>query len=344
MDGPVFHNLGASAGWELAGVLAAGVEYLRLLTEAGLGSAESLRQIGFRLAADDDQFMTIAKFRAARLLWGRVAEAMGQPDSGGVRLHAVTSLPMMTQRDPWVNMLRTTVAAFGAGVGERDTVRVLPFDAAIPGGYPGVQQGSPGASPGTRSYCFWRSRISDGSVTPQAVPGTSKTSPKPLLSRPGRISSRSRSGADSAWLATSSSTGSNRWRVTAQPTSRIGVPPSPGSTSSPNLAEPALPQFDSIPSEITQAVERYASPFEALRNRSDMHLERTGARPRMLLLPLGPLSEHNIRATFAVNLLASGGIEAVNPGTVGASGVSDVLTGDRGGRVRDRLPVRRGVG
>lgn len=96
----------------------------------------------------------------------------------------------------------------------------------------------------------------------------------------------------------------------------------------PNLAEPALPQFDSIPSEITQAVERYASPFEALRNRSDMHLERTGARPRMLLLPLGPLSEHNIRATFAVNLLASGGIEAVNPGTVGASGVSDVLTGE----------------
>ena len=48
-------------------------------------------------------------------------------------LHAVTSAPMMTRRDPWVNMLRTTLAAFGAGVGGADTVQVLPFDVAIPG-------------------------------------------------------------------------------------------------------------------------------------------------------------------------------------------------------------------
>ena len=39
-------------------------------------------------------------------------------------------------------------------------------------------------------------------------------------------------------------------------------------------------------------------------------------------MPLGPLAEHNIRATFASNLLASGGIEAVNPGTVDADGVA----------------------
>ena len=43
----------------------------------------------------------------------------------------------------------------------------------------------------------------------------------------------------------------------------------------------------------------------------------------MLLLPLGPLAEHNIRTTFAANLLASGGIEAVNPGTVDAAGVAE---------------------
>ncbi len=53
-------------------------------------------------------------------------------------LHAVTSAPMMTQRDPWVNMLRTTLAAFAAGVGGADTVLVQPFDAAIPGGLPGT--------------------------------------------------------------------------------------------------------------------------------------------------------------------------------------------------------------
>ena len=46
----------------------------------------------------------------------------------------------------------------------------------------------------------------------------------------------------------------------------------------------------------------------------------------MLLLPLGPLAEHNIRATFATNLLASGGVEAVNPGGVDAAGVADVVS------------------
>jgi methylmalonyl-CoA mutase len=61
---------------------------------------------------------------------------------------------------------------------------------------------------------------------------------------------------------------------------------------------------------------RYAADFEALRDRSDAHVRHTGSRPKVLLLPIGPLAEHNIRTTFAVNLLASGGIETVNPGTV----------------------------
>src|SRR5262249_10787323 len=68
VDGPAFHNLGANATWELAGSVAAAVAYLRLLADAGIPVAQALRQISFRLAADDDQFMTIAKMRAARQL------------------------------------------------------------------------------------------------------------------------------------------------------------------------------------------------------------------------------------------------------------------------------------
>ena len=79
VDGPALHNLGASASWELAGAVAAGVAYLRKLEEAGLSVPDSLRQISFRLAADDDQFMTVAKFRVMRRLWARVAEVVGDP-------------------------------------------------------------------------------------------------------------------------------------------------------------------------------------------------------------------------------------------------------------------------
>ena len=81
VDGPAFHNLGASASWELAGAVAAGVAYLRLLGEAGLSLPDALRQISFRLAADDDQFMTVAKFRVLRRLW---AALVRRERSGGV--------------------------------------------------------------------------------------------------------------------------------------------------------------------------------------------------------------------------------------------------------------------
>ena len=78
----------------------------------------------------DEQFPSIAKLRAARRLWARVLELSGaQP--GTMRQHAVTSRPMMSTFDPWVNMLRTTVAAFAAGVGGADAVTVLPFDGPL---------------------------------------------------------------------------------------------------------------------------------------------------------------------------------------------------------------------
>jgi methylmalonyl-CoA mutase len=98
----------------------------------------------------------------------------------------------------------------------------------------------------------------------------------------------------------------------------------------PNLGEPALPQNDSLYSPLAAGkLVRYAVEFEALRDRSDVYLDRTGTRPQVLLLPLGPLAEYNIRTSFASNLLASGGIEAVNPGTVEADGVEKAV-GDAG--------------
>jgi methylmalonyl-CoA mutase len=89
----------------------------------------------------------------------------------------------------------------------------------------------------------------------------------------------------------------------------------------PNLAEAPLPQPNP-----SNAVKRYAADFEALRDRSDAYLEANGARPIALLLPLGPLAEHNLRAAFTANLLAAGGVESVNPGTVVATSVAQAVS------------------
>ena len=130
VDALPYHEAGSSDGQELGCALATAVAYLRALTDAGLPVEQAAGQLEFRLAATADQFGTIAKLRAARRLWARVAEVCGAPGVA-VPQHAVTSATMMTRRDPWVNMLRTTLACFAAGVGGADAVTVQPFDAAI---------------------------------------------------------------------------------------------------------------------------------------------------------------------------------------------------------------------
>ena len=124
-DGRAIHAAGGSEAQELAYVLATAVLYLRVLEGAGHSVDAARRMIFFRLAADADQFLTIAKFRALRKLFARVEQACGlQPEP--IFIAAETAWRMMTQRDPWVNVLRTTMAAFAAGLGGADSVTVLP--------------------------------------------------------------------------------------------------------------------------------------------------------------------------------------------------------------------------
>jgi methylmalonyl-CoA mutase len=329
VDGPAFHDLGASASWELAAAIGAGVEYLRLLGAHGITEADALRQIGFRFAADDDQFMTIAKLRAARQVWARVAEVVGAPDAGDATVHAVTSLPMMAQRDPWVNMLRTTVAAFAAGVGGADTVQVHAFDAAIPGGLPGTATTfTRRMARNTQLLLLEESHVgrvldpAGGSWfvedLTRALADQAWTHFREIEARGGFVAARDfvaeqlgrvhDARADDVAHRRTALTGVNEY---------------------PNLAEAPLPANPAIQAEPQQdsstTVRRYGAAFEALRDRSDAYLAAHGARPKALLLPVGPLAEHNIRTTFAANLLASGGVEAVNPGTIDADGVANAV-------------------
>ena len=84
----------------------------------------------FRLAADADQFLTMAKFRAARKLWARVELACGLSPKP-LLVTAETAWRMMTQRDAYVNLLRTTIAVAAAGLGGADAITVLPHTAPL---------------------------------------------------------------------------------------------------------------------------------------------------------------------------------------------------------------------
>lgn len=323
VDGPAFHNLGANATWELAAGVAAAVSYLRVLTEAGMPIGRALQQISFRFAADDDQFMTIAKFRAARNLWARVAEVVGDPDAGAAVIHAETSLPMMTQRDPWVNMLRCTLAAFGAGVGGADSLLVFPFDVAIDGGFPDTATSfARRIARNTQLLLLEEShvgRVLDPAGGSWFVEDLTARLAEQAWQHFQAIEAHG--GFTEAVDFIAAQIGEIAARrsddIAHRRTAITGV------NEFPNLTEPPLPQSNASYSPLAAGkLVRYAAEFEALRDRSDAFVARTGSRPQALLLPLGPLAENNIRATFASNLLASGGIEAVNPGTVDAAGVA----------------------
>ena len=132
VDTSPYHDAGANEGQDLAISMATAVAYLKAMTAAGLAVDDACRQILFSYPVTCDQFLSIAKLRAARKMWARIAEACGASlPARAMRVDAVTAWRMTSKRDPWVNMLRTTVACFAAAVGGADSITVRPFDAAV---------------------------------------------------------------------------------------------------------------------------------------------------------------------------------------------------------------------
>jgi len=132
IDSTPYSGAGLGPSWEVACSLSTGVAYLRALEDGGVEVDRALGSMAFTYSASADQFMTIAKFRAARRCWDRVAAVSGSGAAGRAQIQrAQTSAAMVTRVDPWVNMLRVTVAGFAAGIAGADSVTLHPFDSAV---------------------------------------------------------------------------------------------------------------------------------------------------------------------------------------------------------------------
>ncbi|WP_329390678.1 methylmalonyl-CoA mutase family protein [Streptomyces sp. NBC_01716] len=326
VDALPYHEAGGSAAQELGCSLAAGVAALRDLDAAGLSFEAACGQLEFRYAATADQFLTIAKLRAARRLWARVAEVGGAGPAGAAqRQHAVTSSVMMTRRDPWVNMLRTTVASLAAGVGGADAVTVLPFDHAL--GLPDsfarriarntstilIEESHLGRVIDPAGGSWYVERLTDD-LAHAAWAWFQE------IERAGGQRAALREGLVAERLATT-------WAARSEKLARRREPVT-GVSEFPQLAEVPVVRDTPPPAPAggLPTVHR-DDAFEALRARSDAHLAATGARPRVLLAALGPAAAHTARVTFASNLFQSGGIEPVHdPVTVDATTAADALT------------------
>ncbi|WP_406290136.1 methylmalonyl-CoA mutase small subunit [Streptomyces sp. NBC_00209] len=322
VDAMPYHEAGGSAAEELGASLATGVAYLRALTEAGLGVEAACGQLEFRYAATADQFLTIGKLRAARRLWARVAEVCGAPGAGAQRQHAVTSPVMMTRRDPWVNMLRTTLASLGAGVGGADAVTVLPFDHAL---------GLPDAfarriARNTSTILLEEShlaRVIDPAGGSWYVERLTDELAEAAWSFFQEIE---RAGGQAAALGSGlvAERIAATWAARGEDLARRREPVT-GVSEFPLLAERTVERepFPAAPARGGLPVVRRDEAFEALRARSDAHLAATGSRPRVFIAALGPAAVHTARVSFAANLFQAGGVEPVHkPVRVDASSVA----------------------
>ncbi len=130
LDGRICHEAGAPEAQELAAIVAAAAWWLRALDGAGIPLKIALGFFETSLVADRDQLLAVAKIRALRLLWARIQELCGAPRTP-LYIHAETGRRMITRADPHTNLLRTTIAAFAAGVGGADGIAILPYTAAL---------------------------------------------------------------------------------------------------------------------------------------------------------------------------------------------------------------------
>ncbi|AWN44636.1 methylmalonyl-CoA mutase subunit beta [Methylobacterium durans] len=329
-DGRPYHEAGASEAAELAATLATAVAYLRALEAGGHELARARDAIGVLLVADADEFLTIAKFRAMRRLWARVEAACGL-EPKALRIHAETAWRNMTRRDPFVNILRVSMATFAAGIGGADSVTALPYTQALglPDGFARrvarnsqivlIEESSlakvsdPAAGAGgfealtaeltEAAWAAFQAIEREGGIVASLSLGKLQ----------GRIEETRGARVRNVANRREALTGATEFPflaekpVTVLDVAPVAAPPASGFGAGAAVACEALPSG------------RLAEPYEALRDASDAHLAKTGRRPAVFLANLGPLSAFNTRATFAANAFAAGGIEAL-----GNDGFSDV--------------------
>jgi methylmalonyl-CoA mutase len=316
-NGVVVHDAGGSEAQELAFALATAVEYLRALEASGMPLERASAAISFRLAADANELLTLAKFRALRKLWARVEETSGlSPKPAFVT--GVTAWRMMTARDVHVNMLRATLAVTAAGLGGADAICVLPFTAAL---------GLPDAFARRVARNLQLISLEESNLYRVADPAAGS----------GGIEALTKQLAERAWAllqeievvggaAVALEQGLIQKKVAATRAARQaavarGKDAITGVSDYPNLGELPVKTLSVVPAAappVGSAIMfdalppiRLAEPFEILRDSSDAMLAKSGARPKVFLANLGKLSEFNARAMFAKNFYEAGGIEEV---------------------------------
>ena len=305
VDTLAYDNAGAGDLELLAYAVATGLEYVRALDAAGIPPAQGFGQVVFRVPANADQFSTIARLRALRRLWARIGEVLDVPEADrGAMQHGVTSWRMITRDDPYVNMLRGTIATFAAAVGGAEIVTTLPFDTAH--GLP--NEFSRRMARNTQLVAAEESNL--GKVTDPAGGSwyveelTDQLAAKAWeafqgIEAAGGMAAALADGTIAAQIASVSADRAKRLATRKQPITGVSTFPlavEPGLQAKPRPAAPARGGL---------APHRDSEVFEGLRDR----IAAAGEKPKVFLACLGARRDFGPREQFTSNLLLVGGFD-----------------------------------
>jgi methylmalonyl-CoA mutase len=252
-------------------------------------------------------------------LWARIEQACGLVPKP-LFIAADTAWRMLTQRDPYVNMLRATIATFSAGLGGANAITVLPHTQAAGLPDPFARR----VARNTQLVLLEESNLAKVS-DPAAGSGGIETLTQALCEAAWPLFQEIEK-AGGVFAALEQSLIQRKVAATrAQRESSIARRKEvlTGATEFPNLLEVQVAVLDAKPVALAPYGEakfkfdalppmRLAAPFEALRDKSDDILKRAGERPKIFLANLGTPAEFTARATFAKSFFETGGIEAID--------------------------------
>ncbi|UTW54104.1 methylmalonyl-CoA mutase family protein [Kordiimonas sp. SCSIO 12610] len=329
VDTSAYHLAGATEAQELGVMLSTLASYLRAFENACVAPADAVDQIEISLAVDADIYLNIAKFRSARRLIASLLKACGV-EGKTIPINAVSSLRMMTVKDPWVNILRATSACFAAGVGGADRISILPHDSLI-------GMSSRFARRIARNVQIILQEESSLAVVADPAAGsfafetlTTDLSEKAWeyfqkIEKSGDVKSAIvnntiQSDIEAEWQERMKNIAKRKDAIT-------GVSEFPDIHEKPIDNTGDTPDFIEIVADAGEETtplpfHRLSESFEYLRSLSDAELESTDKRPQIFLANLGSVAAHTARATFAKNFFEAGGIEALS--NAGFSNTADL--------------------
>jgi methylmalonyl-CoA mutase len=134
ISGYHMQEAGATNVQELAYTIADGIEYVRTAINSGMDVDKFAPRLSFFFAIGMNFFMEIAKLRAARILWATLMEEKFSPKdqrSLMLRTHCQTSGVSLTSKDPYNNIMRTTIEGMAAVLGGTQSLHTNSFDEAL---------------------------------------------------------------------------------------------------------------------------------------------------------------------------------------------------------------------